>query len=110
MQALRWTLGIVSGVVGIGWVVLGVFGNSFRASFGASAVDGITRLGPLIVMALVLASVVGPGNRVLLHVTAVVVAAACVGGAMVMRESAFVGTLCLLYCTAWFCFYAKTAW
>jgi hypothetical protein len=110
MLGLRWSLGIASALVGVGWLVLGVLGNSFRASFGASAVDWLTRLGPLVVMALVLASVMAPGNRVLLHLTAVAVAAAGIGGALVLRESVFVGTLCLAYCGAWFFFYVRTAW
>ena len=108
MQALRWSLGIVSAVAGIGWLVLGVFGSSFRASFGASAADLLTRVGPVIVMALVLVSVLVSGNKVLLHLTAVAVVTACVGGVMVMRESLFVGTLCLAYGVAWFVFYAKS--
>jgi hypothetical protein len=108
MQALRWSLGVVSLLAGIGWLALGVLGNSFRGSFGASPVDLVTRVGPVIVMALVLASVLMPGNKALLHVTAVIVAAACVGGVMVLRESVFVGTTCLAYGAAWFVFYARS--
>jgi hypothetical protein len=110
MQALRWSLGIVSAVVGIGWLVLGVFGSSIRASFGASAVDWLTRFGPVIVMAMVMVTVLLPGNRVLLHATAIAVAAGAIGGAMVLRESTFIGLLCLAYCGAWFYFYVKSAW
>lgn len=108
MQGLRWSLGVVSILAGIGWLALGVFGNSFRSSFGASAVDLLTRVGPVVVMALVAASVMVPGNRVLLHLTAAAVAAACVGGLLVLRESIFVGALCLAYGAAWFVFYAKS--
>ena len=48
--------------------------------------------------------------RILLHLTTAAVAAACVGGLLVMRDSVFVGTLCLAYCAAWFYLYAKAAW
>lgn len=108
MQALRWTLGIASALIGAGWLILGVFGSSFRSSFGASPVDLLTRLGPVVVMGLVLASVLLPGNKMLLHVTAVTVVAACVGLVMVMRESIFVGTVGLAYCAAWLVYYAKS--
>lgn len=110
MLALRWSLGVISAIVGVGWLVLGVFGSSFRASFGASAVDWLTRLGPVIVLALVLVAVMIPGSRILLHLTTAAVVAAFVGGVMVMRESVFIGTICLAFCAAWFYFYAKSAW
>lgn len=41
------------------------------------------------------------------HRTAVTIAAACAGLALVLRESPLVGTLGLAYCAAWFLFYAK---
>lgn len=108
MIGLRWTLGIVSVLVGVGWLVLAVLGNSFRSSFGASSVDLLTRVGPVIVMALVVASVAIPGTKMLLHVTAVVVAAACIGLVFLLRETVFVGTLGLAFCAAWFVFYARS--
>lgn len=107
-QALRWALGAVSVVVGVGWLALGFLGNTYRSSFGASAVGLLTRAGPVVVTGLVLASVAIPSNRVLLHATAVVVAAGCVGLVLVLRESIFVGTVGLAYCAAWFVFYAKS--
>ncbi len=83
-------------------------GNAFRGSFGASPVDLLTRVGPVIVMALVLASVAMPANRVLLHATYAVLVLACAGLALVLRESAFVGLVGLAYCAAWFVFYARS--
>ena len=108
IQALRWALGAIAIVVGIGWLSLALIGNTFRSSFGASGVGLLTRVGPVLMLALVLASVVLPNHRVLLHATAVVVGAACVGLAFVLRESIFVGTVGLAYCAAWFAFYAKS--
>lgn len=107
MQALRWMLGVVAVVVGGGWLAMAALGSGFRSSFGASAVGLLTQLGPVVVMGLALASVVAPQNRVLLHATAVVLGAACVGLLLVFRESAFVAVAGLLYCAAWFLFYAK---
>ncbi|QQR72092.1 MAG: hypothetical protein IPJ17_11185 [Holophagales bacterium] len=107
MQSLRWTLGVIAVVVGGGWLAVAALGRGFRSSFGASAVGPFTQLGPALVMGLALASVVAPHNRVLLHTTAVVLAAACVGLIFVLRESTFVGVAGLLYCAAWFLFYAK---
>lgn len=108
MTALSWTLGLLSIAAGIGWLVLTLFGNSFRSSFGASPVALLTRTSPLMVTALVVATVAMPHNKGLLHATALVLAAACVGLAFVLRESVFVSAVGFAYCAAWFVFYARS--
>ncbi len=108
MLAWRWSLGVVAVLIGGGWLALALLGDSFRSSLGASSVDVITQFAPVLVAALILASVLLPGHRLLLHVTALVVAAACVGLVFLLRESVVVGGLGLLYGGAWFGYYAKS--
>lgn len=108
-QALRWILGLLAVGVGAGLVALAVIGRSFRSSFGASPVALLPQFGPLLLLLLlVLASVVWPGNRLLLHLTAAAVAVAGVGLVFVLRESGFVGSAGLAFCAAWFVFYARS--
>jgi hypothetical protein len=61
VEALRWLLGILSATVGVGWLALAILGGSFRSSFGASPVGLLTQATPLVVFAMVLASVLAPG-------------------------------------------------
>ena len=61
MNALRWLLGSIAVLAGGGWLLLALWGQSFRRSFGASD------LGPLVVIAvpaLMLLVDKAPGNYV----------------------------------------------
>lgn len=108
MRVLRWTLGIVSVVTGLGWLALAGLGSIFRGSFGASPVELATQAGPPVVAALVLTSLALPGSRVLLHATAIILALSGCGLVFLLRESLILGTAGLAYCGAWFAFYART--
>ena len=108
MNALRWLLGIIAALLGGGWLLLALWGQSFRRSFGASD------LGPLVVIAvpalmlLVLAAVLWPGQRGLLHVTSAAMAVAAIALVHGLGEMGFAGLMGLAFCAAWFAFYGLT--
>jgi len=41
MAALRWTLIVVTALTGAGWILLVLWADSFRRSFGGSCVDAV---------------------------------------------------------------------
>ena len=110
MQALRWTLGIITALASAGFLALVVFGDGFRRSYGASE-NGALKVGvSLVVQAALLASIVAPGQRMLLHGVAVVVALLIAGCLWIYRESAFAGTTGLAYCGMWVGYYWQAVW
>ncbi len=109
-MALRWILGIVTALVGGGWLALVVLADGFRRSFGASENGPLIAIGPMLVAALLLASLVAPGQRFLLHSTAVVVVAMALGSLWLLTESTGLGVSGLLYCGLWFLFYWRAGW
>jgi hypothetical protein len=110
MNALRWSLAFATALVTIGFVVLLVLADGFRRSFGASE-NGPLLIGlPLTAMLLFLASLLLPGQRMLLHVAAALALALAGCSVWVLRESVFVGTMGLLYSGLWWVWYWHTAW
>ncbi|HMP84220.1 MAG TPA: hypothetical protein PKA41_16095 [Verrucomicrobiota bacterium] len=68
MNTLRWILGSIAVVLGGGFVILVLFGNAFRKSFGASE-HGPLFIGlPVIGVGLLLAAILFPSSKPLLHV------------------------------------------
>jgi multisubunit Na+/H+ antiporter MnhG subunit len=105
MQTLRWILGLTTGVTTAGFFALVIFGDGFRRSFGASE-NGSLKVGVIIlVLAALIASLVAPNQRLLMHGVAILVILLLTGSAWVCRESAFVGTTGLAYCALWFGYY-----
>ncbi len=75
MNALRWILGTIAFLFGGGFVALALLGNAFRSSFGASE-HGPLFIGlPVVGLALLLAAVVFPSSRPVLHFAALAAAA-----------------------------------
>ena len=107
-MGLRWTIGIATAVIAALWVALAVLGDSFRRSFGASENAPWMFFVPIAVGALVIASVMSPERRTLLHVVAVVMVLLCLGSLWLARETMFVATLGLLYTGMWLTFYWRT--
>ena len=108
MLGLRWLLGIAAALIVGGWLALGTLGSGFRRSFGASE-NPIWLLGlPALVGALVIASLLWPDRRPLMHAAAVVMLGFVVGSVILARETLFVAALGLLYSAAWFYFYLRT--
>ena len=110
MMALRWSLGTIAAVCGAGWVLLALWAEGFRRSFGASGVGTLKLVVPPAVLALVLATVLMPSNRWLLHACAVVFALVAAGLVFVLRESLFVGIVGLAFFAAWFVFWWRALW
>ena len=108
MQTLRWALGAGAALVGVAFVAFFVLAERFRESFGASGNGTATLVVPLLVLGLVLASVVWPGSRGLLHLTAVAAVLALAGALWVSRAAPFLGAGGALYFGAWLLFYYLT--
>ena len=110
MNALRWTIGIVTGLATIGWIALVTIAGSFRRSFGASEKSPLLLAASVAGLLLVIASVVWPERRVVLHVVAVLMLALCVGCVLIARETMFVATVGVIYAATWLMFYYRAVW
>lgn len=110
MNALRWTIGLVTTLVAAGWILLNVIGGGFRRSFGASDNSAVLVPIGLIAAALIMASIIWPEQRSLMHVVALVMLGLLVASVALMRDTVFIGSLALCYVIAWFVFYYRTVW
>ena len=110
MNALRWTIGLTTALILAAWVALSVVGDNFRRSFGASEGSPLPLIVGVASASLVLASVVWPERRMLLHIVAVVMLALCVGCAFLARQTMFVASLGFIYAALWFTFYYRVVW
>ena len=111
MNALRWILGIVILLLGGGYLFLFMISNGFRKSFGASENNPLLAILPLASVLILLAGLVWPANRTLLHLGA----AAAVGliGFCVWQiflDYAAVLWLGILFLLLWLVFYWSAAW
>lgn len=102
---MRWVLGGIAAVVGAGWVVLALLGDSFRRSFGASGVGALVAVLPPGAALLLLLPLLLPGQRGLLHLGAVTAALVAAWGVWTLRESVIVGLAALGYAAAWLLHY-----
>ncbi len=107
--ALRWTLGLIIVVLGGGFFVLTTVASGFRKSFGASELNPLLQIVPIAAMLVLLAGVIAPSNRILLHVGAVC-AVAMMGYCIwtMIFESAEVVWLGLIYMAVWLYFYWRS--
>jgi hypothetical protein len=105
VNGLRWVLGITTGVLLVGWILLEVVAGGFRRSFGASPTAPLVTIGPASVMVLILTSVIWPHHRGLLHLTAAVVALCVLASFWIMRESPGTGFMAILYMGTWLVYY-----
>ena len=106
MLGLRWTLGIVTVLVSAMLLAIAIVGGGFRRSFGAADNPLPTALA-LGTSALVLASLVWPAQRLLLHVVAVLMVAIVVGSLLLMREALVTAMLGVVFAAAWLSFYFR---
>jgi hypothetical protein len=102
---MRMLLGGISGLLAVGYIAFFLWADGFRRSWGASPNAPWKLFVPLAVMLLITASTIFPGNRILLHLTAIAVAATAVGCIVILREAPVMASLGLLYCVAWGWFY-----
>jgi hypothetical protein len=101
-------LGVLVALALSGHMTLAVIGGGFRRSFGASATSPLVIAVPIIGGMLIIASLIWPDRRPLLHLTAVLVAALVVGCVLIARETQFVAGLGMLVAAAWLWFYYRT--
>lgn len=111
MNPLRWILGSIAVALGGGIVFLAIISNAFRKSFGASPNGSLVLVLPLAALGVLLAALLFPACKPLLHVAAVA-AVGLVGVCLwqIVAESAMVLWLALVYLAAWFTFYWLAAW
>jgi hypothetical protein len=110
MNALRWLLVVVTALVGVAWVLLIAWADSFRRSFGASPNSALMLVAPIVVLALILASLLLPDTKWLQHVVAALAVAVAVGCIVLMAETAVMGSLGLIYIGLWLLHYWHTVW
>jgi hypothetical protein len=111
MLALRWILGLTIGFLGGGYLFLFLVSNGFRSSFGGSKNNPLLAILPLLAAGLLLASVIFPAQKTLLHLAAVA-AVGIVGFCVwqMISESAVVVWFGIIYVGVWFIFYWHAAW
>ncbi len=111
MTALRWILGLIAVFFAGGFTFLVIISNAFRKSFGASANGPLFLIAPLAGLGLLLAAILFPTNKPLLHVAAVA-AVGLVGFCIwqIVAEAAVVLWLALAYLALWFLYYWLAAW
>jgi len=110
MTGLRWLIGIVTSLVALGAVILTFMGGGFRRSFGASDNSAVIVAVVVLFAGVVVASVVWPDRRPLMHVGAVAMLGLCVACVFVARQTVFVATVGVFYAAMWFILYYRTIW
>lgn len=110
MTTLRWILGIPTALAAGGWLLLAAWGNSFRRSWGASENSGLTVFAPFVAMAALLASLIFPQQRLLLHAVAAGVALLVAESLLLVPRASGLGVSLLVYCSLWLCYYGLAAW
>jgi hypothetical protein len=110
MTVLRWILGSIAIALGGGFVFLVIISNAFRKSFGASPNGALFLILPLVALGDLLAALLLPVCKPLLHVAAAAVGLVGFCIWQIVAESAMVLWLALLYLAAWFAFYWLSAW
>ncbi len=110
MNALRWFLVIATALAAIGFVALLTLADGFRRSFGASENGPWVAVLPILAAGLLLAALLWPEPRALRHAAAVAVLILAACSVWVLRESAFVGSLGLVYSGLWGLWYWRVVW
>lgn len=111
MTALRWILGVFAAVFAGGFVFLVFIANGFRRSFGASENGPLFIALPVLGLALLLAAILFPSSKPLLHCAAVA-ALGLVGFCLwqIFKEGEAPLWFAVVYLAAWFVYYWLAAW
>lgn len=111
MNTLRWILGSIAVLFGGGFVVLVALGNAFRKSFGASEHGPLFTLLPVLGVAVLLATLVFPACKPLLHVAALA-ALGLIGFCLwqILGEGGAPLWFAVAYFVAWLVYYWLAAW
>lgn len=107
MIALRWILGLSTGGVLFGTIVLTMVASGFRKSFGASPTNPLIVALPYLALAIMLGGILLPGQRWLLHIGALTAATVLISCVVRMSDISLVG---ILYATLWLVYYWLAAW
>ena len=109
MTVLRWTLGLLLGGLGAGFLFLITVANGFRKSFGSSAINPALVALPFVAAAVLLAALISPSNRLLLNVAAIL-AVGLIGLCIwqLVVDSATVMWWAIFYLLLWLYFYWRT--
>ena len=108
MNSFRWFFGLLTAVLLAGWITLAVIGGNVRRSFGASPTGPLLTLLPALFLVLVLVSMLWPGHRTLLHVTAAAAALGLLGAMAIFRRAATTAILIAGYLVCWLAWYWHT--
>ena len=108
MTSFRVLFGILTAILLAGWIFLIVVGGNFRRSFGASPGAPLLPLLPCLLMLLILLSLLWPGQRTLLHITAAGAALGLLGAVAILRQSVTTGVLAAGYLICWLIYYWLT--
>lgn len=102
-------LGLVLAALGGGFFFLTMVASGFRKSFGASTINPLIQVLPIAAMLVLLAGLIAPSNRMLLHVGAAC-AVALIGFCVwqMISESAIVVWIGVFYLVVWLYFYWRT--
>lgn len=111
MITLRWILGTVMVLLIGGYLFLFMVASGFRKSFGASENHPLLAILPVAAAVLLLAGLLLPANKPLLHVAAVA-ALGLIGFCVwiLIREAATVLWFGILYLCVWLVYYGLAAW
>lgn len=110
MNTLRWLLVACTGSTLIGFSVLLMIAGGFRRSFGASEHGPLITLLPFVVALIFLGALVWPEPRLLRQVAAIMALFLAGWSFWVLQESAFVGSLGLIYSGLWGFWYWRAVW
>jgi hypothetical protein len=111
MIALRWILGAVIVLLIGGFLFLFMVASGFRKSFGGSENNPLLAILPVAAAVLLLAGLLLPANKPLLHAAAVA-AVGLIGFCvwMLIREAATVLWFGIFYLCVWLVYYGLTVW
>ncbi|MGC3956686.1 MAG: hypothetical protein QM813_01595 [Verrucomicrobiota bacterium] len=111
MNTLRWILGTIAVLFGGGFVALCLLGNAFRKSFGASEHGPLFVGLPLAALGLLLAAILAPSSKPLLHVAALA-AAGLIGFCLwqIFAHGEIPLWFAVTYLGTWFGYYWLAAW
>lgn len=107
MITLRWILGLSTGGVLFGTIVLTMVASGFRKSFGASPTNPLIVALPYLALAILFAGILLPGQRWLLHLGGLTAATVLITCVVRMSDISLVG---ILYSVLWLLYYWLAAW
>ena len=101
MPTFRWLLAVLTLLAAIGWVALGLLGDGFRRSFGASGNHPLKLALPPLIGLLLLLGLLFPAQRGVVMAGAAAACVLLVASLWLLRESAVAGTIGAGYAVAW---------